>query len=206
MDLTTAPPVDPRIERTRGTVLRAALDLLVEGGAGHLTIDAVVARSGVAKTTIYRHWPSRADLLRATFEAAIPKVAPPAPGMSFEEALAAAVGGLVAICRSPEWQRTFPALIGASLAEPDLAKLEEGAVAQQRAGMHAALQLGIDEGVLPGDTDVAEASLQILGPFMMAMLTGEAEIDDRFGDRMVELFLASRTTVTPSTRLAAGAS
>src|SRR5690606_191899 len=49
-------PLDARVARSRATVLRTATDLLVEGGPSAVTIDAIVARSGVAKSTIYRHW------------------------------------------------------------------------------------------------------------------------------------------------------
>ena len=48
--------VDPRIERTMTVVRQAVLDELGDVGYGALTIEAVAARSGVAKTTIYRHW------------------------------------------------------------------------------------------------------------------------------------------------------
>jgi AcrR family transcriptional regulator len=44
-------------------VLEAALALVVKGGYPAATIEAVAARSGVAKTTIYRWWPSRARLV-----------------------------------------------------------------------------------------------------------------------------------------------
>ncbi|MBN2623081.1 MAG: helix-turn-helix transcriptional regulator, partial [Acidimicrobiales bacterium] len=59
--LATVPAdVDPRIERSREQILAAAIDLLREVGYGGLTIEAVAARSGVAKSTIYRHWSSKA--------------------------------------------------------------------------------------------------------------------------------------------------
>ena len=47
---------DPRVLVSRERVLTATLDLLVEAGLGELTIDDISRRSGVAKTTIYRHW------------------------------------------------------------------------------------------------------------------------------------------------------
>ena len=59
MDTATAAASDPRIERTRQVVLDAALALVAESGYGAVTIEAVAARSGVAKSTIYRHWPGR---------------------------------------------------------------------------------------------------------------------------------------------------
>ena len=69
---------DPRLERTRRAVLEAALDLLTEHGYGEVTIEAVAARSGVAKSTIYRHWPGgRTDLVRDAFhELKPPPIAP----------------------------------------------------------------------------------------------------------------------------------
>ena len=46
-------------EEARRKALAAAVDLIVEQGRRGLTIEEVAARSGVAKTTIYRHWPER---------------------------------------------------------------------------------------------------------------------------------------------------
>ena len=46
-------------------ILQATRELLVEGGARALTVEAVAARSGIAKTTIYRRWASRHELALA---------------------------------------------------------------------------------------------------------------------------------------------
>ena len=59
MDSETVPPVSAR---SRGAsraaaILDATLQLLGEGGYDQLTIDAVAARAGSSKTTIYRRWP-----------------------------------------------------------------------------------------------------------------------------------------------------
>jgi AcrR family transcriptional regulator len=48
----------PRSERARLAVLEAAADLLVEGGLAAATIEAIAARAGVSKVTIYKWWPS----------------------------------------------------------------------------------------------------------------------------------------------------
>jgi AcrR family transcriptional regulator len=48
----------PRSEQARRAVLDAALALVIEGGYPAATIEEIAARSGVAKTTIYRWWPS----------------------------------------------------------------------------------------------------------------------------------------------------
>lgn len=58
----STPVMDARVARTHAAVMQAATDLLVEGGPNAMTVDAVVARSGVAKSTVYRHWATRDDL------------------------------------------------------------------------------------------------------------------------------------------------
>lgn len=56
----------PDDSRTR--ILKAATLLLVGRGTSGFSIDALVSRTGIAKTTVYRYWPSRAELLSATIE------------------------------------------------------------------------------------------------------------------------------------------
>src|SRR6202034_3827583 len=61
----STPNVDPRVARTRAAVLGAAIDLLAERGYSGFSVEGVVERTGIAKTTLYRHWPTRDDLLAA---------------------------------------------------------------------------------------------------------------------------------------------
>src|SRR6201987_4297343 len=55
--------LDPRVLVSRERVVTPTLDLLTEAGLDELTIDDISRRSGVAKTTIYRHWPNRSALV-----------------------------------------------------------------------------------------------------------------------------------------------
>ena len=52
-------PGRPRSERARQAVLKAAAELLVDGGMAAVTMEAVAARAGVSKVTVYKWWPSR---------------------------------------------------------------------------------------------------------------------------------------------------
>ena len=70
------PRVDPRIIRSRRAILEAALAELADRGYGAFTIDGVATRAGVARSTIYRHWPDRAGLIADAIDAL--NVQPPA--------------------------------------------------------------------------------------------------------------------------------
>lgn len=64
MELGDGDKRDPRVLRTHVAVLSAAKELLVDEGWEAVTVGRVAARSGYARTTLYRHWPQRLDLLR----------------------------------------------------------------------------------------------------------------------------------------------
>lgn len=59
-------------------VLEAALDEMARVGYAALSFDAVAARAGVSRTTVYRRWPTKADLIRAAVLAQM-EHEPPAP-------------------------------------------------------------------------------------------------------------------------------
>jgi TetR/AcrR family transcriptional regulator, regulator of autoinduction and epiphytic fitness len=54
---------DPRVERSKQVILRAALAELGEVGYGAFTIESVAARAAVGKSTIYRHWSGKLALI-----------------------------------------------------------------------------------------------------------------------------------------------
>ncbi len=68
----------PRSEAARAAALEAARALLAEAGPARLTIEAVAARAGVGKPTIYRHWANAQELAMAALMEAAPKPEAPA--------------------------------------------------------------------------------------------------------------------------------
>jgi AcrR family transcriptional regulator len=63
IDLGQVSPPRRRSEKSRMAIVRATRELLLERGFDGLTIEAVAARAGVGKQTIYRWWPSRPALV-----------------------------------------------------------------------------------------------------------------------------------------------
>ena len=62
-----ARPVKPRSIKVHEAAVDATRDLLAEGGLPAATIDAISARSGVSKATLYKHWPSRTAVAAEAF-------------------------------------------------------------------------------------------------------------------------------------------
>ncbi|MFJ6011066.1 TetR/AcrR family transcriptional regulator [Streptomyces sp. NPDC092952] len=63
----TSPFSERRSERSRRATLTAALELCTEKGYGRVTVEAIAARAGVSKKTIYRWWPSKSAVLLEAF-------------------------------------------------------------------------------------------------------------------------------------------
>ena len=63
IDLTQASAPRRRSEKSRTAIVTATRELLLERGFDGLTIEAVAARAGVGKQTIYRWWPTRPALV-----------------------------------------------------------------------------------------------------------------------------------------------
>lgn len=70
----------PRSPRAHNAVLAATRTLIEEGGYAAATIEEIAARSGVAKTTIYRRWPNRPSLVVELLMGLAAEVAPPPAG------------------------------------------------------------------------------------------------------------------------------
>ncbi|HRE03279.1 MAG TPA: helix-turn-helix domain-containing protein, partial [Ilumatobacteraceae bacterium] len=143
--------MDPRVERTRTAVLRAATNLLVEGGPSAVTIDAIVAQSGVAKSTIYRHWDSRDEVLAAVVDAAVPSFPALDPDAPVIDQLAMVVATTVAALNDPEWARVLPALFLLKHHADGIRAIDDRIEREQDSLVLALLQRGMDEGLLtPG--------------------------------------------------------
>ena len=180
---------DGRIARTRSAVLRSATDLLMEGGPSAVTIDAIVARSGVAKSTIYRHWESRDDVLVDAIERCAPTLAAPDAALGFEHAVRAVVDQAYAALNDPEWARVIPALLLLKAHQTEIADLEERIGRHQDETLNAMVALGIAEGRLPDGADVQEIAAQLIGPLVFAHLKGRPRVTKAYAGRVADSFL-----------------
>ena len=184
--------VDPRVRRSREAVLAASVALFVAGGPRSVTVDAVSEASGVAKTTIYRHWRDRAHLLADTYRACLPVAAAPDAGLDPETQLRDVVRSLVSGMAVAPTRPALPHLIATPLDPVESRALPPDVLDQTFAPLVAALEKASSSGVIPKRTDTMEAKHQIVGFIIMSALDRACVMDDALADRITGLFMAGR--------------
>ena|ERR1700733_11407631 len=181
-------PGRPRCDVTHKAVLRAAYDLLGEGGLAGFTIEAVAARSGVARTTIYRWWPSKGALAMEGFlEATAPDLAvpPTASVVADMQALLRLFGRLL----RGKAGRIIRGIIAEGQSDPETIKaFLVGFVTPRRAEVRAILARGVASGELRADLDVEMVLASLFGSLQMRMLMNE-NVDDSWVDRLSKFVL-----------------
>lgn len=189
--------VDPRAERAHRAVIEAAVALFLEGGMPAVTIDAVAARSGVAKTTIYRRWANRDDVLVEVFRQFSFYLELPPPELSPLERIRMVTRQLAAALATPELQRALPAMLGAIRHQQELSALHHRIEAHRARVFSTVIAEAVAAGALPADTDPGETLLLIMGPLFMAALSRPEMLTPAFADRLVDrLFGAAEDTGT----------
>jgi AcrR family transcriptional regulator len=123
--------VDPRVERTRTAVLDATLQLLAELGVERTCIEMVAERSGVARSTIYRHWEGKPQLVMDAL-ADIRSRAEVAPTGDDAADLRAHLQDFGSVLRSPV-SRVLADLMAVSDRDPELGRLHRNMVRRKRA-------------------------------------------------------------------------
>ncbi len=178
-----------RRERVRTSVLDAALDLLDEGGVQGLTFESVAARSGVAKTTIYRHWPTKAQL---TIEA-LSIMHEPTPTPNSGDLRADLRACFVAVSEQAlddRKARIFASVLDAAQRDPEYARLHTQMTAEKLQPLRTVLELAQLRGQLRSDLDLDDVCDLVIGPVIMRVLATRRPIDEAFLDLLVETLVA----------------
>jgi TetR/AcrR family transcriptional regulator of autoinduction and epiphytic fitness len=160
---------DPRIERSRRVILEAALDELGEVGYGALTIEAVAARAGVGKSTIYRHWPGKLALVADAFRTMKAQALVPEAG-SLRERVVAFLEQIAGLVVESTYSACMPALIEAAERDAEVRAFHCQFSRERRAALVDVLRDGVDRGELPADADADLLADALLGPIVMRRL------------------------------------
>jgi AcrR family transcriptional regulator len=183
-------PGRPRNAQADEAILDAVLELLSSGqSVAAISIEAVAARAGVGKATIYRRWPNKEALIIdaiAAMKGALPEPA----GVSVRDDLVMLVKanrsgrakrfGKATVCLLPEFLR-----------DETLHQMHQAIVEPRRDVMRQVLRRGVENGELRPDLDIEMTLLMIQGPSMMQnMLNWNPSIpEEGFSETLIDAIL-----------------
>ena len=176
-----------RGQATTEALHRAVQELLEEAGYRGLTIEGVAARSGVAKTSIYRRWPSKAEMvfdLILHSSAELPAMDDRGSLTGDLEALSARIVALVA---GPLGRRIFPCLICDAASDHALMqRFRATFVADGRDQIAQVLECSVRRGELTDAGAAADLQAVLIGAALMFPLLhpdlGEGALRDKITD------------------------
>ena len=169
----------PRSEEARRKAIAAATDLIAERGVANLTIEQVAQRSGVAKTTIYRHWPERNGLVLDTVRSCFGDVPTPDPG-SLREDLDVYFGGMVATDLTGTVGSLMPSLIEAATRDPELEVLADRIAQERQRPILDIVERAQARGELPADLDARVVVGAIIGPIVFRKVMLRQPVDGSY--------------------------
>lgn len=174
----TAPGVErplgrPRSEKAHRAILDAAIDLFVEDGFEGMSVERVAARAGVGKTTIYRRWSSKEDLVIDAIDQLIFHVEPPDTG-SVREDLVEILTTVQTIFTTSRAGQVFPRMAAHVAAASPLGRAYlERIIAPRFVLLQGMIARGVERGELPPGVDPELVRALLVGPIILWKLIGQ---------------------------------
>ncbi|MBH5334967.1 TetR/AcrR family transcriptional regulator C-terminal ligand-binding domain-containing protein [Streptomyces pactum] len=182
---------DPRAERSRAAALAAASDLLIENGWAGVTHVSVAARSGVGRTTLYRHWPESAMLIQQLL-AELFQVEPVVRTGELRADLVGELRAFLGMLHNPKAERALRVIIDQAPLDPRYAEVLASCSRKGTDGLRGIVDEAKERGELPPDLDTDVAIDQLLGPLVFRRLLSGAEFPDDYVPELVDSFLEAR--------------
>jgi AcrR family transcriptional regulator len=182
-------PGRPRSEQAEQAIIDAALELFGERGVDGVCVEAVAARAGVGKATIYRRWPGKEELLIAALGSMKSPMPDPDTG-NVRDDLIELMSILARDVADPRFARQFAMLHGEAEAYPRiLARYTETVTEPRRQVIRTALRRGISRAELRADLDVEVAMLALTGAVMARGKHDPTPASPGFAARVVDELL-----------------
>ncbi|GAA1719745.1 TetR/AcrR family transcriptional regulator [Fodinicola feengrottensis] len=164
--------------------------MLAECSFSAISIEAVAARSGSAKTTIYRHWPTKQDLLIDVVDEALPVAEAPDTGRVADD-LRHFAHDLARILKTELMSSLITGVVDASEREPGMAKLLADFTVRRRRPIHGSVKRAIARGELDAAADPDLIASLLLGPLFYRRLISHQPINNAFLSQLVSAVLAA---------------
>ncbi|MFI5046960.1 MAG: TetR/AcrR family transcriptional regulator [Acidimicrobiia bacterium] len=178
-------PGRPRSVEADDAILEAAIELFAETGYEGLSVEAVAARAGVGKATVYRRYSCKVELVVAACRAYADLGREPPDTGSLESDLRSLLHTLVDLLTTTPVGRMMPMLVAERTRVPELAAEQRALVREKRRRHQAVVERAIARGELRSDIDPELVIDACVGPVFYRFLVSGAPIDDRFLDALV---------------------
>ncbi|GAA5084675.1 TetR/AcrR family transcriptional regulator [Nocardia iowensis] len=179
-----APSATRRSERARAAILAAAGELTRELPYAKLSIEAIAARAGVGKQTIYRWWPSKGAVV---FDAMLELDSGP-DGLALPNTgdiaadLRELLRGSVAALTDPGFESFLRAMYIEIQQDPEIGAAYRERLLLQRAAIADRLAAGVQSGELRPDLDFELATDLLLGPIQSRWSLGLGGLTEAYAD------------------------
>ena len=180
----------PRSADIDRAVIEATLEVLQECGVRGLSIDAVAVRAGVARTTVYRRWPTKDQLIVDAVATLYAPVAEP-PGIDLRDDLLTFLAATRATFEGSVAGRLLPRLLVEDVDPACIERLRDSVIAPRRQLLLDRLQKAVDDGEIVAGTDVEVIADLLVGPTIWRFMTRRilGPVDPSYGERLVDIVL-----------------
>ncbi len=179
----------PRSASADAAILEATRALLAEQGWPGLSVEAVAHRAGVAKSTVYRRWSSRADLAIGAV-AELLAGAHTEPGSSAADDIRRSLRAHAQVLARPESRAAYLAVIAETARDEALrARFDDEVLGRGRALITAGMARAEARGEVPAGLDVDLVHDLLAGPLVHRVLVRGGEADEAFLECLADLML-----------------
>lgn len=185
--------VDPRVARTRRAVVDAAADLLLEHGPDAVTHARIADTTTYSRTTLYKHWPSRTDLIRAAMDKIDKnRMVRPTSG-DLRTDLRSTLDGLARDLRDESQLRMILTMIERSRHDESVAAVRDDLIDEIEPIFDEVLQRAVDAGELRADLDVSLGWASLVGGLMFRKFLFDDPLTDDTVERLIDEFITANT-------------
>ncbi|MFN3258048.1 MAG: TetR/AcrR family transcriptional regulator [Ilumatobacter sp.] len=181
---------DPRVERTRHAVITAGIPILLENGPDGVTHAAIATAARVSRTTLYKYWPTRAELLFDILNNVKPRTRPELSGDIRTDLLHKA-NEMAEAFADPRLTKVFSALITQAQWDDETNHAQEALIEAGLADMQTVLEAAVENGQLSERIEPIHAVSRLVGPMFFAALIARRPMDADDVERLVDDWLAS---------------
>ncbi|MGZ4676535.1 MAG: TetR/AcrR family transcriptional regulator [Acidimicrobiia bacterium] len=181
----------PRSIEADDAILDATMELFCAQGYDALSVEGVAACAGVGKSTIYRRYPAKLDLVMAAIERAKEGLIATPDSGSLREDLLSLARSYLAMLSSRSIGRAIPMMLVAKARSDELADAHTEFVWTRRAATHDVIRKGIERGELPTGTDPAMIADLVFGAIFTRVFVTVQPTDDTYLVAMIDRILAT---------------